>query len=119
MRSLPVTGTFYAFKRGSKKFEWFTAVANQMLVVSQFEDLPMVLFTSRFMKWQGALPARTNVNVSEAVAFDKRSGKMVYENEHLPYGMYFHTLQFDPRARKVDLVGYNMKVSFAVVRKSK
>jgi hypothetical protein len=44
---------------------------------------------------------------------------MVYENEHLPYGMYFHTLQFDPRARKVDLMGYNMKVSFAVVRKSK
>jgi len=119
LRSVPVNGELYCFRRDTGERRWIVTVRNQMLVTSRFEDLPIVLFTSRFMEWVGGPAVRNQVNVSYCQAFDKRSGKWIYDNKTVPPGMYFHDLSIDTRAGKVDLTGYQMKVTFTVTQVDK
>jgi outer membrane protein assembly factor BamB len=117
LRSVPVSGQVYCFHRGSGKLNWNNEALNQMMVVSQFEDLPVVLFTARYMKWVGAMPARTQANVSTGLAWEKKTGKLVWEDESIPFGMYFHALNLDTRGKKAELVGGQVKVTFELERK--
>jgi hypothetical protein len=50
--------------------------------------------------------------VSSVVAREKRNGKLKYSNDSVPNGMYFHALNVDPRAGRVDFIGYQLKISF-------
>jgi outer membrane protein assembly factor BamB/tetratricopeptide (TPR) repeat protein len=116
LRGVPVNGAFYCFSRTGER-RWYTEPSetrNQMLVVSRFADLPVVIFTSRSMEWRGALPARTNVTLSTCRAWDKKYGKWIYSNDTLPPNMFFHQLDVDPRAGKVDFTGQQLKVTFSV-----
>jgi len=114
LRSVPVNGEFYAFDRATGKRLWHAPVKNEMLVLARFEELPIVLFTSRFMEFVGGGVAKTNINVTQAQAFVKKNGKWAYDNRSVPPGMFFHDLSVDPRAGKVDLTGYQLKVTFNV-----
>jgi outer membrane protein assembly factor BamB/tetratricopeptide (TPR) repeat protein len=117
LRSVPVSGQVYCFHRATGKLNWHEEAINQMMVVSQFEDMPVVLFTARYMKWVGALPARTQTNVATGLAREKRTGKLVWESESVPSGMYFHALNLDTRGKKAELIGAQLKVTFELVRK--
>ena len=45
MRSLMVNGNLYCFHRDTGKLNWKNEVSTQMIVLDQFKDLPVVLFT--------------------------------------------------------------------------
>jgi outer membrane protein assembly factor BamB/tetratricopeptide (TPR) repeat protein len=117
LRSVPVNGMVYSFNRKSGKYAWYVPMANQHLVVSQFEDLPMLLFTSRYQEWVGQLPARSQVQKTVCRAIAKHNGKMWYDNDNVPMNMAFHALEMDHRTGKVDFTGYQLKVTMTAVPK--
>jgi outer membrane protein assembly factor BamB/tetratricopeptide (TPR) repeat protein len=114
MRALPVNGAVYCFKADGK-VNWYTIVRHQMLVLDQFAELPVVLFASRYQRWGAAGAVRGNVvQVATASAFEKQSGKLKYTNDNVPNSMYFHSLTINPRAGKVEFIGYQLKISFSL-----
>jgi outer membrane protein assembly factor BamB/tetratricopeptide (TPR) repeat protein len=115
MRSVPVNGYLYAFDRKSGKVKWYNQVEHEHLVLSQFEDLPLLFFTARYSKWVGNLPFRNVVNATTARAIAKHNGKLWYMADNVPYGMNFHDIKMDHRSGKVEVTGYQMKVTMTSV----
>jgi hypothetical protein len=50
---------------------------------------------------------------AEVQALDKRTGKRVYVNESAGNSMQYHALEVDARAGKIELIGYQMKITFS------
>jgi outer membrane protein assembly factor BamB len=117
LRSIPVNGMVYSFNRKTGKIQWYNPVKNQHLVLSQFEDLPCLLFAARYQQWVGQPPARSQMNVVAARAIAKHNGKMWYDQPNVPYNMYFHAIEMDHRTGKVDFTGYQMKVTLTAAPK--
>jgi hypothetical protein len=116
LRSIPVNGYLYAFDRKDGSLKWYNLVEHEHLVLSQFEDLPVLFFTSRYAKWVGNLPFRNVVNVTTARAMAKHTGKLCYlPDPDLPYGMNFHDVKMDHRSGKVEVTGYQVKVTITAV----
>lgn len=112
MRAVPVNGEFYAFDRSSGKMRWHNPVPHQMVVLDSFDDLPMVLFTSRYHKMIANGQVRNVVQVVAAKAIDKRTGKLIYDNENIPNGIQFHSLQQDKKTGRFDFTNYQLRISF-------
>lgn len=113
LRALPVNGAVYSFHADTGKLNWWKLVANQLLVLDQFADVPMALFAARYQAW-AAGPVRNVIQVSNVFAVDKRTGKLIYANENVPNGMNFHALNLDARAGKIDFIGYQLKITFLI-----
>jgi outer membrane protein assembly factor BamB/tetratricopeptide (TPR) repeat protein len=111
LRSVPVNGMVYCFERKTGKINWYNPVQNQHMVLSMFDELPAVIFTSRYQLWIGNPPARSSVNKSQARVMAKHNGKLWYDEENVPFNMYFHALNMDHRTGKMELVGGNLKVT--------
>lgn len=109
LRSIPVNGEVYAFNRATGKLQWQNEVKNQHLILSLFDELPVVLFTARY-QYQNPPPIRQWVMKHTATAIAKRSGKRWYDAENLPQGMFFHTLSMDHRTGKIEFTGGNLRV---------
>ena len=112
MRAVPVNGEFYAFERSTGKMRWHNPVPHQMVVLDSFNDLPMVLFTSRFHKMIANGQVRNVVQVVAAKAIDKRTGKLIYDNENIPNGIQFHSLQKDAKKGRFEFTNYQLRITF-------
>src|SRR5207237_65760 len=112
MRSLPVNGELYSFERKTGELNWIAGAPNQMLVLDDFAELPMVLLTSRYQKWMDNFRSRTQLIVAVR-SFDKRTGKLLFEKEDTS-NLYqqFHSMKVDVRGRKVELISYNKKLVY-------
>jgi hypothetical protein len=129
MRSIPVNGMLYAFTRKDGKLLYYNQVDHEQLVVSQFEDLPLLFFTTRFNRAMGNLPFRQFQPATNVRAVAKHNGKLWYYNDSdpivakkmemtpLPAGLTFHDLKMDHRTGKVEVGGYSFKVSLTSVAK--
>jgi len=104
MRSVPVNGMVYAFDKGTGKPRWANDVQCQMMVLEQFRDLPMLLFTARQNKKSGQPVQATR-------GIHKQSGRLLYDKE-LGNGNQFHGIHMDARSGKLDLVSWNFKIHF-------
>jgi hypothetical protein len=106
----------YAFHRDTGKINWKNEVAQQMLVLEQFSDLPTLLFTSRYQKLMGAGVNRWAVNGVSVKAIDKRTGKMKYDQPELNNNnaQQFHAFKVDLRSGNVELTSYNFRVLFTL-----
>src|SRR5205823_1308545 len=100
LRSLRVSGMVYAFDRATGQMNWRSAepVLNQMLVLDQFKELPILLFTAQSMR---VVPLGNRVNqqlVAAVLSIDKRTGKILFTSNprrnHVPQ---FHAVHADPR----------------------
>jgi outer membrane protein assembly factor BamB len=109
-RSVPVNGELYAFELATGKMKWHNPVLNQMIVLEHFQDLPIVLFTSRYNKMVAVGAGRNVINVVAAGSIEKRTGKFKFNNENLPNGQNFHALNVDPKNGRIELVSWQMKV---------
>ena len=69
------------------------------------------------MNWGGQVGVAEQQQVATGLAWEKRTGKLVWETESIPFGMYFHALNLDTRGKKTELIGTQMKVRFELVRK--
>jgi hypothetical protein len=73
--------------------------------LEQFADLPVLLFAAQWHKpANGGEQAKVRVT-----AVDKRTGKLVYDNEHPPTSQ-FHTLRIDPHAGLIALVRQDLMI---------
>lgn len=117
LRSLPVNGMVYAFQRRTGQLQWFNPVENQQMIISQFEDLPAILFTARYAYLMPA-PNRASFWKYTARAIAKHNGKLWYDdNGRLPQNMFFRSLTMDHRTGKVEFLGDNLKVTLTAVPK--
>ena len=115
LRSIPVHGYVYAFKRKTGEIQWFNKVENQQMIVSMLDELPVILFTARYL-YQPP-PGNYQTMKYTMRAYAKHNGKLWYENDNLPANMYFHTLTMDHRAGKVEFIGYQLRVVLDTVPK--
>jgi outer membrane protein assembly factor BamB/tetratricopeptide (TPR) repeat protein len=120
LRTEAVNGWVYAFLRPSGKLGWRADVPDQFVLLEQFEELPMVLFTARYnraLRGQLGLPNNNFTPVSATIIFDKRTGKRIDPEELADYSnrpRTFNELRIDRRAGTVDLIGPNMVLRHAV-----
>ncbi|HLJ93661.1 MAG TPA: PQQ-binding-like beta-propeller repeat protein [Gemmataceae bacterium] len=109
LRSAPVNGTIHAFDRQSGERNWYKRMPNQMLLLERFSDLPMMLFTAKFIKMVNGGGYTTTV--AATVSINKRTGKLLlpeeaYQSAH-SQGQYF-ALAINRRAGTYDLIAPNM-----------
>jgi outer membrane protein assembly factor BamB len=111
-----VNGTVYSFNRSTDKLEWYLPVPHQMILLEQFQELPVVIFTARYNKRVNDVgnltPATGNLSI------DKRTGKRVLNEElistaQLPQTQ-FHALRIDRQAGTIDLVSTHMTLRYNV-----
>jgi hypothetical protein len=115
LRSVPVNGVVYSFSRKTGKMHWYNHVKNQYMVVSMMDELPVVMFASRYTESVGNLPARNPVQKCQAITFAKHTGKAVWQDEQVPLTTYFNALTLDHRTGKVELAGNSFKVTLTPV----
>src|SRR5260370_31401880 len=121
LRSERVNGEVYAFNRQTGKMEWHNRVEHQMVLLEQFQDLPMVLFTAKYTKVDARGLQRQTTGTR---SIDKRTGKLIWPQPPRPgdpsdtesgamppqsHGQ-FHTLPIDRHNGVVDLVSNNMRL---------
>jgi hypothetical protein len=95
LRCVPVNGQVIGFDVAGKK-RWEATVENQYLVISNFEEMPGLFFTSRFNKMIRNNPGFVTQNqVFQAKALAKHNGKLWYDKETLPMNNLFHGLIMD------------------------
>ena len=116
LRSVPVHGYVYAFKRKTGAIQWFNKVENQQMIVSMIDELPVLLFTARY-NFLAPPPNRFQMMKFTMRAYAKHNGKLWYENDALPQNMLFHSLTMDHRAGKVEFTGPQLKLSLDTVAK--
>ncbi len=109
LRTLPVNGNVYAFLPKTGKLHWIALVENQMLVLEQFENLPMLLFTARYQQTvPGMAPGQPQTReVVKLWSVDKRTGKSLILVDALPDGRQFYALRVDTRAGKIEFLSEN------------
>jgi len=112
LRTARVNGTVYAFDRQTGKYNWYVPVANQMVLLERFGDLPMMLFTARFNR-----PVSGGAYATPVVAtlsIDKRTGKRLRDSEEPNYpprsAGLFSAIAIDRRAGTFDLVAHNLRL---------
>ena len=110
LRSVPVHGFLTAFKRKTGEFKWFAKIENQQMIVSMLDEMPLILFTSRYL-YMAPGPNRMQTMKFTMQARGKHNeGKLWHSEDNLPQNMFFHTLTMDHRAGKVEFTGYNLKL---------
>ena len=84
-------------------------VQNQLLVVDQFEQSPILLFTARYNEFK---PNGSNTWQSVTQSLNKANGKMIYDAAKGINGAspMFALYQIDLKSRTINLVGYQLSV---------
>lgn len=112
LRSEPVNGTVYAFDRQTANVSWYVPVAEQILLLERFPDLPMMLFTARFNK--AVSGGAYSTPVVATLSIDKRTGKRLRDSEEPNYPPksqgQFYALAIERRAGTFDLIAHNLKL---------
>jgi outer membrane protein assembly factor BamB len=118
LRSERVNGEVYAFDRHTGKVNWHNPVEHQMVLLEQFQDLPMMLFTAKYTKVDGRGLQRQTTGTR---SIDKRTGKRIYpragdlsdpDSGVMPLQSQgpFHTLRIDRQNGVVDLIANKMRL---------
>jgi outer membrane protein assembly factor BamB len=104
-RCLPVNGWFCALDRKGN-FLWHTGVryANQMIVVEQFQNLPVLLFTSRSLSMD-AKQGRPLSYVARSFSLDKTTGCAIWSSPQIETQLaQFNAFTIDRKAGTVNML---------------
>jgi hypothetical protein len=103
-RCTTINGMFYAFDHKGK-MRWNSRIKNQMLVLEQFQNMPLVLFTTRYNRMAQGGRWQTWVAATESI--DKKTGKYLYlsKPKDYPNGFQFYALNLNVKNSHIDLVG--------------
>jgi hypothetical protein len=126
LRSVPVNGELYAFDLKTGKTAWRNPALNQAISLEQFEDLPLILMTSRY-NWRpkGSVGPVGNpqMHLVTARSVNKLNGKMIYDNDSNPdpstrrnskfpplRQQYFHAVNANPHTGRIEFIGPELKI---------
>jgi outer membrane protein assembly factor BamB/tetratricopeptide (TPR) repeat protein len=115
MRSFVLNGTVYAFDRATGKLHWATAgpVENQMMVLEQFKELPVLLFTAQYTKMNN--PAQPFNRYMMVEFIDKRTGKLILRKEMQNQNQQpFFALTTNVREGSIELINFEMKIRLSL-----
>ncbi len=112
LRSLGINGELYSFKRDGGELNWHNPVPNQMLVLEHFKELPVMLFTARYMKWMNQGLQKVPMNMIATESIEKQTGKLKFFREEQNNGQQaqFQALLVDYSTGKIELVSYTQKL---------
>jgi outer membrane protein assembly factor BamB/tetratricopeptide (TPR) repeat protein len=101
------------WKKGDLAWHSYMPVQNQMIIVDQFDQSPVVLFTARYNQLH---PNGGNGWVSATQSLHKATGKMVYEATRPINGAspMFASFQLDLKSRTINLIGFSGSVQHYV-----
>ncbi len=114
LRSTLVNGTVYAFDAAGE-LNWYLEMPAQMMMLEQFAELPMIVFTANFVKAAPNMPGGQR-RVVDTVSVDKRTGKRLWNAETDHSSGSYTALRFDRGAGTIDLVSYNSRLRHTVER---
>jgi len=113
LRSKPVNGKIYAFDRQTGKFRWNVDIKNQWMILTEFEELPVMLLTSSYSKQPfGGVGVRGQSRWCLITSIDKHTGKRLANEEVASFNPW-HTLISNRAAGTVDLISNTMKLHHA------
>jgi outer membrane protein assembly factor BamB len=114
IRVMPVNGELYSFDGTNGELNWHNSCANQMILMEEFHSLPMVVLTSRYRR---ILPGGQQTYVIATRAFDKKTGKLIFNQESTDTNRYqqYHSIRTDSRTGRFELISNNMKVVFQIL----
>jgi outer membrane protein assembly factor BamB len=123
LRTARVHGRVYAFDKTTGEVNWHNPVENQMVVLEQFQDLPILLFTARVNKGvnvginvqaRGLNAARGVSQMPVILSMDKHTGRRLKDGppqSDFPQAQgSFHSLRIDRKNGTIDLVAHNLIV---------
>ena len=105
LRTVKVNGPMYCFERATGRRLWFTdrQFENQAVVVESFGELPVVIAAAQQTEENGQQTFRV-------VVLEKDRGKLRFYRG-LPFdGHSFMAMTSDPKAGRVELLKYNLRV---------
>jgi hypothetical protein len=113
-----VDGKVVTWKQGDMAWHSYTPITNQLIVLEQFQALPVALFSARYHELiNGGVQGGRWVSVTQSL--NRRTGKLVYAPpEHkTAIGMapQFHTFSIDPKAGTITMVGASGSVQHYVI----
>jgi hypothetical protein len=112
LRGLTVNGAFYAFDRRTSKIKWVNEVLNQQLILEQWKEMPILLFTARYNKPQGPGGRFGAIQMVSVEAYEKISGKVTFYRPDLGQQIQnFYAMNNDVRNGRIELIGPNYKVT--------
>lgn len=119
LSSLPASGTLHAFDRAGGKMRWSNAVTNQQLLLEQFDESPLLIFTVKYAKLENMRIWR-QVQVVEVI--DKSTGKFVWPPPGKKEMMHnnqqpFHALRIDAKRGVVSLEQLNFQMRITAEEK--
>jgi hypothetical protein len=102
-RCTNVNGMFFAFDRKGR-MNWYANVTNQMVVLEQFKNIPVVLFTTRYNWMQNGGWQRWVVDTR---SIDKKTGKLLYAPKQPKdfNGQQWYALNVNVKKGTIDLIG--------------
>jgi outer membrane protein assembly factor BamB len=112
IRTLPVNGYFYALDRRTGKVRWNSEVSSQMLVLEHFREMPMIMFSSRYQKWNNNAGGRFFSQGESFKSIDKRTGKLLLDQEDVNNNQQlFHAMNMNLKAGRIDLISYGRTIT--------
>jgi outer membrane protein assembly factor BamB len=111
LRAEKINGTIYAFNSASGKVNWYLQVFHQKLLLEQFADMPMLVFSAIYN--QSVNVPNSYTRVTGTLSVDKRTGKRLYDKEQAagyPTSVPqtpFHGLRIDRQNGVIDLISNN------------
>ena len=120
MRSIPVNGAVYSFDRKRTRIRWILKdpiLQNQHLVLEQWKDLPILLFTSRYRKGQLEAGVQQYVGLE---SYNKNTGRVIFHEPAMSNQVQpFFAFHNDLRTGKIELISPNFKWTHFVVEGQK
>jgi outer membrane protein assembly factor BamB len=100
-----VNGEVRTWKKGDFAWHSYTRIDNQMIVLEQFEQNPIVLFTARYNEPNFNTGGNRWVSVTQSL--HKGTGKMIYDSGPVGINMapFFFKFEIDLKSRTVNLLG--------------
>jgi outer membrane protein assembly factor BamB/tetratricopeptide (TPR) repeat protein len=113
--SATVNGMLYAFDRAGGELCWYSPMPAQCILLERFDELPLFLCAATLTRQPGGFGEGASVVALRSI--DKQTGKVICNKESPQVGEPFHTLQIDPRAGTVDLIGPTLVLRHQAARK--
>jgi outer membrane protein assembly factor BamB len=117
LRWLLVNGPVYAFARETGKLVWMKEVKNQTVILTDFKELPIMIFTARYSRPMGVGGVPRGIHaVADTKTIDKRTGKLLYpppDKEEDTNTQYFYSITSNRQAGTVELTSFNLQIRHA------
>jgi len=117
MQAVPINGEVYAWDLNSGKLKWHNPLPNQMIILDQFQELPLLMATVRYYRWVPGQVNRQQELLVHTQTIDKRTGKLVFNHQYRSpnQDMYqFHAMNVDAKGGKIELLSIYHRVTHEI-----